>query len=177
MTFAWRQTACGMRHCFARRIVETGGRRELLRTSTRWAERHPQGVCRIRKAAEPPTAAQQRMIGAEANRIAASNAATPRSLHRAGNKRPACKRRRVFLITFWKKRRLLVHAALQNRNFLKQNAYNGKCGFSYSYQGFELLFSVSLILMKFAHFYANLRHLTGNWRKLWRKHRQFWGNQ
>ena len=78
MTFAWRRTACGMRHCFARRIVETGGRRELLRTSTRWAERHPQGVCRIRKAAEPPTAAQQRMIGAEANRIAASNAATPR---------------------------------------------------------------------------------------------------
>ena len=35
-------------------------------------------MCRIRKAAEPPTAAQQRMIGAEANRIAASNAATPR---------------------------------------------------------------------------------------------------
>ena len=84
--------------------METGGRRELLRTSTRWAERHPQGVCRIRKAAEPPTAAQQRMIGAEANRIAASNAATPRSLHGAGNKRPACKRRRAFLITFWKKR-------------------------------------------------------------------------
>ena len=70
MTFAWRRTACRMRHCFARRIVETGGRRELLRTSTRWAERHPQGVCRIRKASEPPTAAQQRMIGAEANRIA-----------------------------------------------------------------------------------------------------------
>ena len=42
------------------------------------AERHPQGVCRIRKAAEPPTAAQQRMIEAEANRIAALNAATPR---------------------------------------------------------------------------------------------------
>ena len=78
VTFAWRRTACGMRHCFARRIVETGGRRELLRTSTRWAERHPQGVCRIRKAAEPPTAAQQRVVGAEANRIAASNAATPR---------------------------------------------------------------------------------------------------
>ena len=64
VTFPRRQTACRMRHCFARRIVETGGRRELLRTSTRWAERHPQGVCRIRKAAEPPTAAQQRMIGA-----------------------------------------------------------------------------------------------------------------
>ena len=70
VTFAWRRTACGMRHCFARRIVETGGRRELLRTSTRWVERHPQGVCRIRKASEPPTAAQQRMIEAEANRIA-----------------------------------------------------------------------------------------------------------
>ena len=39
VTFAWRRTACGMRHCFARRIVETGGRRELLRTSTRWVER------------------------------------------------------------------------------------------------------------------------------------------
>ena len=78
MTFAWRQTACRMRHCFARRIVETGSRRKLGCTSTRWAERHPQGVCRIRKAAEPPTAAQQRMIEAEANRIAASNAATPR---------------------------------------------------------------------------------------------------
>ena len=56
MTFARRQTACGMRHCCARRIVETGGRRELLRTSTRWAER-------------------QRIIGAEANRIAGLNAA------------------------------------------------------------------------------------------------------
>ena len=78
MTFAWRQTACQMRHCCARRIVETGSRRKLGCTSTRWAERHPQGVYRIRKAAEPPTAAQQRMIGAEANRIAASNAATPR---------------------------------------------------------------------------------------------------
>ena len=78
VTFARRQTACGMRHCCARRIVETGGRRELLRTSTRWAERHPQGVCRIRKAAEPPTAAQQRMIEAEANRLATPNAATPR---------------------------------------------------------------------------------------------------
>ena len=70
VTIAWRQTACRMRHCCARRIVETGSRRELLRTSTRWAERHPQGVCRIRKASEPPTAAQQRIIGAEANRIA-----------------------------------------------------------------------------------------------------------
>ena len=35
-------------------------------------------MCRIRKAAEPPTAAQQRVVGAEANRIAASNAAPPR---------------------------------------------------------------------------------------------------
>ena len=79
VTVERRQTACGMRHCFARRIVETGGRRKLGCTPTRSAERHPQGVCRIRKAAEPPTAAQQRMIGAEANRIAASNAATPRA--------------------------------------------------------------------------------------------------
>ena len=79
MTLPRRRTACRMRHCCARRIVETGGRRKLVCTSTRWAERHPQGVCRIRKAAEPPTAAQQRMIGAEANRIAASNAATPRA--------------------------------------------------------------------------------------------------
>ena len=51
VTFAWRQTACRMRHCFARRIVETGGRRELLRTSTKWVE-------------------QQRVVGAEANRLA-----------------------------------------------------------------------------------------------------------
>ena len=64
VTVARRQTACGMRHCCARRIVECPDRRELLRTSTRWAERRPQGVCRIRKASEPPTAAQQRMIGA-----------------------------------------------------------------------------------------------------------------
>ena len=54
----------------ARRIEEAGGRRELGCTSIRWTERHPQGVCRIRKAAEPPTAAQQRMIEAEASRIA-----------------------------------------------------------------------------------------------------------
>ena len=78
VTVVGRQTAYGMRHYCARRIDETGGRRELLRTSTRWAERHPQGVCRIRKAAEPPTAAQQRMIEAAANRIATPNAATPR---------------------------------------------------------------------------------------------------
>ena len=39
VTFAWRRTACRMRHCCARRIVECPDRRELLRTSTRWAER------------------------------------------------------------------------------------------------------------------------------------------
>ena len=70
VTFAWRRTACGMRHCFARRIDGCLGRRKLGCTTTRQAERHPQGVCCIRKAAEPPTAAQQRIIGAEANRIA-----------------------------------------------------------------------------------------------------------
>ena len=51
VTLPRRQTACGMRHCCARRIEECLGRRRLLRTSTRWAER-------------------QRMIEAEANRIA-----------------------------------------------------------------------------------------------------------
>ena len=51
VTFAWRRTACGMRHCCARRIVETGGRRELGCTATRLAE-------------------QQRTIEAEASRIA-----------------------------------------------------------------------------------------------------------
>ena len=64
VTLPRRQTACGMRHCCARRIVGTGDRRKLLCTPTRWAERHPQGVCRIRKASEPPTAAQQRIVGA-----------------------------------------------------------------------------------------------------------------
>ena len=54
----------------ARRIEECRGRRKLVCTSTRSAERHPQGVCRIRKAAKPPTAAQQRIIEAEANRLA-----------------------------------------------------------------------------------------------------------
>ena len=68
MTFAWRRTACGMRHCFARRIVETGGRRELLRTSTRWVER-------------------QRVVEAEANRIAVLNAATPRAGSAIGKRR------------------------------------------------------------------------------------------
>ena len=60
MTFAWRQTACQMRHCCARRIVETGSRRKLGCTSTRWAER-------------------QRIVGAGANRIAMLNAASPRA--------------------------------------------------------------------------------------------------
>ena len=36
-------------------------------------------MCRIRKAAEPPTAAQQRIIEAEASRVAALNAATLRA--------------------------------------------------------------------------------------------------
>ena len=70
VTVERRQTACGMRHCFARRIEECRGRRKLVCTSTRSAERHPQGVYRIRKAAKPPTAAQQRIIEAEANRLA-----------------------------------------------------------------------------------------------------------
>ncbi len=76
VTVVGRQTAYRMRHCCARRIDKTGGRRKLLRISTRWAERHPQGVCRIRKASEPPTAAQQRIIGAETSRIAKSLAAS-----------------------------------------------------------------------------------------------------
>ena len=69
VTFAWRQTACQMRHCFARRIVGTGSRRKLGCTSTRWAER-------------------QRIIGAEANRLATPNAATPR----AGSRIPKAQR-------------------------------------------------------------------------------------
>ena len=38
VTFARRQTACGMRHCFARRIVECSVRRKLGCTTTRLAE-------------------------------------------------------------------------------------------------------------------------------------------
>ena len=79
VTLERRQTACRMRHCCARRIEECSGRRKLVCTSTRWAERHPQGVYRIRKAAKLPTAAQQRIVGAEANRIATLNAAPPRA--------------------------------------------------------------------------------------------------
>ena len=59
VTLARRQTACRMRHCCARRIVETGGKRKLGCTSTRLAER-------------------QRIIEAETNRIATLTAATPR---------------------------------------------------------------------------------------------------
>ena len=77
--FARRQTACGMQHCCARRIDGCLGRRKLVSTTTRWAERHPQGVCRIRKAAKPPTAAQQRIVEAEASRVATLNAATLRA--------------------------------------------------------------------------------------------------
>ena len=72
VTLARRQTAYRMWHCCARRIVETGGRRKLGCTSTRWAER-------------------QRMIGAEANRLAeplaASEAIPPRRhFHSGGTK-------------------------------------------------------------------------------------------
>ena len=70
VTTARRQTACRMRHYCTRRIDECLGRRKSGCTATRLAERHPQGACRIRKAAEPPTAAQQRIIEAEASRIA-----------------------------------------------------------------------------------------------------------
>ena len=41
-----------------------------MKTADTQAERHPQGVCRIRKAAKLPTAAQQRIIEAEADRVA-----------------------------------------------------------------------------------------------------------
>ena len=70
--FGFYQFCCCLprRHCCARRDMRTIGRRRLGCTPTRSAERHPQGVCRIRKASEPPTAAQQRMMGAEASRIA-----------------------------------------------------------------------------------------------------------
>ena len=51
VTFPRRQTAYRMRHCFARRIEECRGRRKLVCTSTRSAER-------------------QRIIEAEANRLA-----------------------------------------------------------------------------------------------------------
>ena len=60
MTLLRRQTACGMRHCCARRIVECRSRRKLVCTSTRSAKR-------------------QRIIEAEANRLATPNAAPPRA--------------------------------------------------------------------------------------------------
>ena len=60
VTAVGRQTACGMRHCWRSPHCGVPDRRELLRTSTRWAER-------------------QRIIGAEANRIATLNAAMPRA--------------------------------------------------------------------------------------------------
>ena len=59
VTVARRQTACGIRHCCARRIDECSGRRKLVCTTARQAER-------------------QRIVGAEASRLAALNAATPR---------------------------------------------------------------------------------------------------
>ena len=60
VTVARRQTACRMRHCCARRIDGCRGRRKLGCTSTRWAER-------------------QRISRSKPNRIAKSNAATPRT--------------------------------------------------------------------------------------------------
>ena len=51
VTLERRQTACRMRHCCACCIVGTGGRGKLARTATRSAER-------------------QRIVGAEANRLA-----------------------------------------------------------------------------------------------------------
>ena len=63
VTLPRRRTACRMRHCYARRIDETGGKRKLVSTPTRSAKR-------------------QRIIEAEANRIvkpmaaSVSNAAT-----------------------------------------------------------------------------------------------------
>ena len=143
-----------MRHCFARCIVECSVRRKLGCTATRLAER-------------------LRIVEAEANHIAALNAALPRagkcnrqaphlfelltcnvnflwegaregylfskkrypSLSCApctvqGTKGPPANAGGPFLSPFGKSGYLLVHAALQNRNFLKQNEYNEKCGFS-----------------------------------------------
>ena len=51
VTAVGRQTACRMRHCWRSPHCGVPDRRELLRTSTRWAER-------------------QRVVGAEANRLA-----------------------------------------------------------------------------------------------------------
>ena len=51
---------------------------------------------------------------------------------RGNNEDPRCPHKRASGILFIVAalRRLLVHAALQNRNFLKQNEYNGKRRFS-----------------------------------------------
>ena len=68
VTVARRQTACRMRHCCARRIEECCGRRKLSCTPTRSAER-------------------QRIIGAEANRIATLTAASPRAGSAIGKRR------------------------------------------------------------------------------------------
>ena len=51
VTAVGRQTACRMRHCWRSPHCGVPDRQELLRTSTRWAER-------------------QRVVGAEANRLA-----------------------------------------------------------------------------------------------------------
>ena len=60
MTVVWRQTAYRMRHCFARRIDETGDRRKLVCTSNKIGR----------------AAADDR---SKSNRLATPNAATPRA--------------------------------------------------------------------------------------------------
>ena len=79
VTVARRQTACRMRHCCARRIAECPDRRELLRTSTRWAER-------------------QRMIEAEANRLAGPLAASEAMPHSAGSLPPCYRHSRLTIV-------------------------------------------------------------------------------
>ena len=68
VTVERRQTACGMRHCFARRIEECHGRRKLSCTPTRWAER-------------------QRIVEAEANRLAMLTRLCRAQALRSGGKR------------------------------------------------------------------------------------------
>ena len=60
VTVVWRQTAYRMRHCFARRIDETGDRRKLVCTSNKIGR----------------AAADDR---SKSNRLATPNAATPRA--------------------------------------------------------------------------------------------------
>ena len=68
VTIAWRQTACRMRHCCARRIDECSGRRKLVCTTTRQAER-------------------QRIVEAEANRLAMlTRLCRAQALHSGGKK-------------------------------------------------------------------------------------------